>query len=397
VTVDVQHYSLPNLKEDLNLCLTIFEDVCSKRNSINSLNPFHWPCMFYLLCTISIVQSILIDTYTLRCEYNGSTNRNNYASLHIQSTYHALVSIFTWASGPFDPLLRDYGIFQSDGGEATYLAETVLGARNLVRLDKWKVRNIKSTKDFLMQLGKGLLSDGTFSGFVVQKRGLPHNQTANMAFHPAEFGANTEASDYQRACKISVMSSRLPHTSELSSSQFPSSQAPGASSDTIDPTHFQGSCSYAGSLLPTDAVGPSTDGTSKRADKINWHGLVETLIHTDKDVTVSVDIKNSAKATNNRLPENIMRTSATLEGPDLRENHINGGAGSNSGDYGIPGHILYVEPSSCQSPSHLPRSRGRRRPDMHRVIKHPYVSSRKIGEDYETDSSHRMSRGHDST
>jgi hypothetical protein len=111
------------------------------------------------------------------------------------------------------------------------------------------------------------------------------------------------------------------------------------------------------------------------ADKINWHGLVETLIHNDKDVTVSVDIRNSAKATNNRLPENIMRTSATLESPDLRENQTNGGAGSNSGDYGIPGHILYVEPSSSQSPSHLPRSRGRRRPDMHRVIKYPYVRS----------------------
>lgn len=340
VTVDVQHYSLPSLKEDLNVCMAIFEDVCSKRNAINHVDPFHWPCMFYLLTAISIVKSILIDTFLLRGEYDKTPNQHNHAIIHIQSVYHALVGIFAWSSGGFNPLLRDYGIFQSDGGEGTYLAETILGARNLVRLNKWKVRNIKSTKDFLMQLGKGLLSDGTFSGFVVQKQGLPHNRTTKLSFHPAEFGANTETSHHRRAYNISSMSSKLPHTSNLSSSHFSSSQDPGTSSDPIDSTDFQGSCSYAGSLLAREGIGSSTNGTSETVDEINMHGLAGISIHTDQDVTVSADIQKSENAANTTFLKNITRNSTILESSGMQEVQIDCGAISNSGGLGTFGHVL---------------------------------------------------------
>jgi hypothetical protein len=194
-----------------------------------------------------------------------------------------------------------------------------------------------------MQLGKGCLSDGTYSGFVVQKQGLPYNQTAKIAFLPAELGANVETSDHQTSCNISAMSFKLPltiNTSNRSSCICPCHMNPGTSSDTIDPTHFQGSFSYAESLLLKGSAVSSIDGTSERSNEIDIHGLVEILTHTDKDVSVSAGTGNSAKPANTKISEKIMRTSTTPESADVRESQTVGGTGSNSGEYGTLGYIL---------------------------------------------------------
>lgn len=148
MTVDVQHYSLPTLKDDLKLCLEIFEGICSKRNSIQYAQ---WPSMFYLLCAISIVQSILIDTHVLRCEYTGSPSREDHNLFRIRSAYNTLVSVFGWATGLFDPLLKSHNMLAPKEDQAMFDQ-----AQQLVQLDKWKQQKIKSTKDFLMRPGKGV-------------------------------------------------------------------------------------------------------------------------------------------------------------------------------------------------------------------------------------------------
>jgi hypothetical protein len=84
-----------------------------------------------------------------------------------------LVSIFGRATGSLDPLLRGLNGLNRIDHYATFDQ-----AEQLVQIDKWKKRKIKSTKDFLKRLGKGVFPDGIYNGFVVQKHGLPQNLAA---------------------------------------------------------------------------------------------------------------------------------------------------------------------------------------------------------------------------
>jgi hypothetical protein len=149
-------------------CLRFFEKSCSKRSSVH---PSQWPFIFYLLSSISMVKSIMLSALCLRSYYDHGLYLHD---LYIESTYTALVSIFSWATGSFDLLLGDYGRANSP-----VCASILQEARALVRIDKWTQSNIKSTREFLMRLGDGLLFDGTFNGFIVHEQGIFWKHPAN--------------------------------------------------------------------------------------------------------------------------------------------------------------------------------------------------------------------------
>ncbi len=81
--------------------------------------------------------------------------------------------MFGRATGSFDLLLRSLNGLNIPDHQATFDQ-----AQQLVQIDKWKKRKIKSTTDFLMRLGKDVFPDGIYNGFVVQKQGLPQNLAA---------------------------------------------------------------------------------------------------------------------------------------------------------------------------------------------------------------------------
>jgi hypothetical protein len=165
VDVDLRNYRYSTLKTDLKLCLTIIDVLCSKRDSLRG---FEWLSMFYLLSAISIVQSILIATDQLAELYCERSSENGHSASRIQSAYTVLVNIFSWATGAFDPL-HDSSFGRSPVDYDTETAvklEAIYEAQRLAEVEKWNMRNIRSTKDFLMRLGKGKFQDGTFIGFI---------------------------------------------------------------------------------------------------------------------------------------------------------------------------------------------------------------------------------------
>lgn len=148
--------------DDTNLrkFLEMFSDSCSRRTSLSVQS---WVELFHSLCLFSIYKTILIDAYALRAQYESPRRWKHSDAVSIDCVYRTLVSIFTWASGVKDPMLsEDYD------SEDANTHEMLKSTREMIKIDRWKERGIKSSKDFLMNLGRGIFDDRTFNGFVLQ-------------------------------------------------------------------------------------------------------------------------------------------------------------------------------------------------------------------------------------
>jgi hypothetical protein len=152
---------LVDLKEDMEVFLHKFEKVCAGRAKL--IGNAQLAC-FYALLVFGVAKSMLIDTYSIRADYQDPSPWNEEEPAKIMSAYKALVSVFCWSSKSDIILQND--IRNSQGYEARQ------EARGLVRSHKWEERGFKGMKEFLLSLGSCFFPDGSYNGFFVQKFGF---------------------------------------------------------------------------------------------------------------------------------------------------------------------------------------------------------------------------------
>lgn len=271
--------------------------------------------MFYMLCAINIVQSILVDTVVLRCQYTGISSREEHNINRIQSAYKALVSNFGWATGLFDPM---FGVHDIEGADD--LKVTFEEARQLVQFEKWKSRNIRSTKDFLMKLGKGLFKDGTYNGFVVLAQAHSQSHPAETVPFPLEAENETVSSKSQFPNKLKGIASKALSTGESSSAIFPFSQRSGTPSDMIGPMETQASRPCSSSALrqhaETDVESELSEGEPEYITNYSLSGL---LLLNNELTTKSV---LSHQEPNDAKGKNVAHTRYIPESPTAPESTI---------------------------------------------------------------------------
>ncbi|KAH0564743.1 hypothetical protein GP486_001871 [Trichoglossum hirsutum] len=145
-----------------------------------SLNAERWIIFFCCFCALSITKSVLIDTCALQDGYKGPLPNEGVEANQMSSAYKALIGLFSWAS-PCDYLLEDWSKERKDPPSSKLeLQDLYRQIQEMVHLDKWKARGIKSSKDFLLSLGSGVSEDGLYNGFYFQMHGLDEDTKSRV-------------------------------------------------------------------------------------------------------------------------------------------------------------------------------------------------------------------------
>jgi hypothetical protein len=150
----------------LSSFLDSFQAVCAFRNSLYGNE---WLDVFYSLCLMSIVQSLLVDIAIESSSYGGLETWPIADSHKIPSLYKALVSVFCWSSCHRE--LDSSTEVQSPKSFSVSFSDRPMIAipEKVVQHTKWRARGIKSLRQFLFGLGSEVLPDGLFNGFLVQR------------------------------------------------------------------------------------------------------------------------------------------------------------------------------------------------------------------------------------
>jgi hypothetical protein len=174
---------LLDVKTHLSSFLEIFHQLFAQRIA---LDPYEWPMVVYAICIFSMAKSLLIDTLSLRDGQGISSPWKPSDAVQINAVYKVLVSTFIWSSKisdwcpksqlkSLDPLLVDWASNGAQNGVAERNSSAILllkEAQNLAGAVSWGSSVVKSTKDFLMQLGTGQ------NGFLIQRYGFERVQKA---------------------------------------------------------------------------------------------------------------------------------------------------------------------------------------------------------------------------
>ena len=156
-------FVLVDIKPDMEKFLEDFESVCSGRGRLSGHAQL---ACIYALLVFGVVKSVLIDAYSIRSEYEDDGPWKESAATAITSAYKVLVSVYCW-SGKSDLLLESL----SENLDPL-LQRAILGTQKILLRDRWDLRGLKGTKEFLLNLGSCFLPFGVYNGFFVQKFGL---------------------------------------------------------------------------------------------------------------------------------------------------------------------------------------------------------------------------------
>ncbi|KAI1812744.1 hypothetical protein GGS20DRAFT_587171 [Poronia punctata] len=128
--------------------------------------PKGWLAVFISLCIFSIVRTILADLISSMSQPvpgqapNGPPISGGAMAAH--SVYKALVHAFAWSA----PMMLDEPVSELDGVERALFAT----AATAIRKEDWITWGIRSTKDFLLGLGSGYMSEAVgWNGFYRQR------------------------------------------------------------------------------------------------------------------------------------------------------------------------------------------------------------------------------------
>ncbi|KAL2153930.1 hypothetical protein VTH82DRAFT_2606 [Thermothelomyces myriococcoides] len=137
-------------------CMTQFlQSFDSLMARTGTLEPKDWLASFFALCIFSVVKTILVDR-AAHLRSNLSSHANTRA---MHAVYKALVSVFAWCA----PMLLD-GKHMELGHDDR---ELLLSVGLFLGKSTWDERGIASSKDFLLLLGSGEETEGTyFHGFI---------------------------------------------------------------------------------------------------------------------------------------------------------------------------------------------------------------------------------------
>ena len=143
--------------------LQSFESVTMRRAIAE---PKGWMAVFFSVCIFSVVRTILADLVSTPSRNIPSPEQpavamsSSAAAMH--SVYKVLVSLFAWST----PMVLDEPHPDMDGNDRAIFAT----AAAAIRKNEWPAWGIRSTRDFLLGLGSGYLSEGgLFNGFFRQR------------------------------------------------------------------------------------------------------------------------------------------------------------------------------------------------------------------------------------
>ncbi|RYP27722.1 hypothetical protein DL767_007559 [Monosporascus sp. MG133] len=154
--------------------LQSFENATMRRVIVE---PKGWMAVFFSVCIFSVVRTILADLVStpsrsmLSPAQAGLAMSTSAASMH--SVYKAMVSLFAWSA----PMMLDETPLDMDGNDRAIFT----AASAAIRKDEWMTWGIRSSRDFLLGLGSGYLSEGTaFNGFFRQRTPIYRE----VSYHP---------------------------------------------------------------------------------------------------------------------------------------------------------------------------------------------------------------------
>ncbi|RYP46703.1 hypothetical protein DL768_007136 [Monosporascus sp. mg162] len=154
--------------------LQSFENATMRRVIVE---PKGWMAVFISVCIFSVVRTILADLVStpsrsmLSPAQAGLAMSTSAASMH--GVYKAMVSLFAWSA----PMMLDETPLEMDGNDRVIFT----AASAAIRKDEWMAWGIRSTRDFLLGLGSGYLSEGSaFNGFFRQRTPIYRE----VSYHP---------------------------------------------------------------------------------------------------------------------------------------------------------------------------------------------------------------------
>ena len=143
--------------------LQSFENATMRRVIVE---PKNWMSVFFSVCIFSVVRTILADLVSTPSRNIPSPAQapmamsSGAATMH--GVYKVLVSVFAWST----PMMLDEPPHDMDGNDRAIFAT----AAAAIRRDDWMAWGIRSSRDFLMGLGSGYLTEGAaFNGFFRQR------------------------------------------------------------------------------------------------------------------------------------------------------------------------------------------------------------------------------------
>ncbi|RYP07055.1 hypothetical protein DL764_002778 [Monosporascus ibericus] len=154
--------------------LQAFENATMRRVIVE---PKGWMAVFFSVCIFSVVRTILADLVStpsrgmLSPAQAGLAMSTSAASMH--AVYKAMVSLFAWST----PMMLDETPLEMDGNDRAIFK----AASAAIRKDEWITWDIRSSRDFLLGLGSGYLSEGAvFNGFFRQRTPIYRE----VSYHP---------------------------------------------------------------------------------------------------------------------------------------------------------------------------------------------------------------------
>ncbi|RYP04184.1 hypothetical protein DL765_010285 [Monosporascus sp. GIB2] len=154
--------------------LQSFENATMRRVIVE---PKGWMAVFFSVCIFSVVRTILADLVStpsrslLSPAHAGLAMSTSAASMH--GVYKAMVSLFAWST----PMMLDETPLEMDGNDRAIFT----AASAAIRKDEWRAWGIRSSRDFLLGLGSGYLSEGAaFNGFFRQRTPIYRE----VSYHP---------------------------------------------------------------------------------------------------------------------------------------------------------------------------------------------------------------------
>lgn len=172
---------LPDVKRSLSEFLSGFDQAFSQRIILTAER---WLDAFYAIIIFSMAKSLLIDTLSLRDDYEKPTPWRPSDAVQIGSVYKVLVAVFTrsakinnWcpklSAKERDPLIIDWtsNEWEDIHPISNRMRNALSATKNLTNQASWHHGAIKSSKDFLMSLGAGNFLDLGFNGFLPQRYG----------------------------------------------------------------------------------------------------------------------------------------------------------------------------------------------------------------------------------
>lgn len=164
---DVDYYGRYRLVLScLSQSLQAFEDATMRKRVPDHKN---WLAVFFSLCILSVVRTILLDTTNtfagqLPSLQQGASPGATPRSASMHGVYKALVTMFTRST----PMVLD-----DMAAGAIELAEEdqdIFNTVNLIiRRSTWAERGMQSTRDYLMLLGSGEHEGASYHGFLRQR------------------------------------------------------------------------------------------------------------------------------------------------------------------------------------------------------------------------------------